>query len=60
MENINVCDTCVYGTVLVTDELLCSKYGVLTGNTPCKHHKEDLTKKFVRKKRAVKFKNLEK
>ena len=55
MENINVCDTCVYATILVTDEILCSKYGVLNTCISCKHYKEDLTKRQVRKKRTVKL-----
>lgn len=59
MENINVCNTCVYATILVTDEILCSKYGVLNNSNTCKHYKEDLTKKQVRKKRTVKFDSLD-
>ncbi|MBQ2897379.1 MAG: hypothetical protein IJE46_03530 [Clostridia bacterium] len=58
MENINICDTCVYATVLVTDEVLCSKYGVLNNNCACKRYKEDLTKREIRKKRTVKISNL--
>jgi len=59
MENINTCNTCVYATVLVTDEILCSKYGVLNNAEACKHYKEDLTKKQVRKKRTVKLNSFE-
>ena len=60
MENITFCNTCVYATNLVTDEILCSKYGVLNSDQGCKHFKEDLTKKEIRKKRTVKIKNLTK
>ena len=59
MENINVCNTCVYATILVTDEILCSKYGVLNSCEACKHYKEDLTKKQIRKKRTIKLNNLD-
>ena len=59
MENINVCNTCVFATLLVTDEVLCSKYGVLDATVACKHYKEDLTKKQVRKKRALKLGSFE-
>ena len=59
MENINVCNTCVYATLLVTDEILCSKYGILKCHDACKKFKEDLTKKQVRKKRTVKFDSFE-
>ena len=45
MENINVCNTCVYATILVTDEILCSKYGIMNSCEACKHYIEDLTKK---------------
>ena len=59
MENINVCNTCVYATILVTDEILCSKYGVLNNCDACKHYKEDLTKVQIRKKRTVKLGNID-
>lgn len=59
MENINVCNTCVHATILVTDEILCSKYGVLNTPDACKHFKEDLTKKHIRKKRTVKLGSFE-
>ena len=59
MENINICNTCVYATVLITGEVLCSKYGVLNNFIACKHYKEDLTKKQVRKKRTVKLGSFE-
>lgn len=59
MENINVCNTCVFATILVTEEVLCSKYGVLNSCEACKHYKEDLTKKQIRKKRTVKLGSLD-
>lgn len=59
MENINVCNTCVFANILVTDEILCSKYGVLNSSCACKRYKEDLTKKEIRKKRTIKIKTLE-
>ncbi len=58
MENNNFCTTCIHATVLVTNEILCSKYGVLNSDTSCKHFVEDLTKKELRKKRTVKIQNL--
>jgi len=58
MENVNMCETCINATLLVTNEILCSKYGILNESNPCKHYKEDLTKKLLRKKRTVKITNL--
>ncbi len=55
MENINSCTTCVYGNkIILSENILCKKYGVLKEDSPCKKYKFDLTKKVVRKKRNIK------
>ncbi len=59
MENISSCTTCVYGNkVILSENILCKKHGVLEGDSPCRKYKFDLTKKVVRKKRTVKKVNL--
>ena len=56
MENVPVCETCVYGNkIICTKNIICKKYGVLEADVPCKHYKYDLTKKQVRKKRTIKL-----
>ena len=55
MENVASCTTCVYGNkIILSDEILCHKHGVLAGDSPCRKYKFDLTKKVVRKRRTVK------
>lgn len=54
-ENIKDCSLCVHGTVLsCSDDIICSKKGVLKENKPCRRYREDLTKKIVRKRRVAK------
>lgn len=59
MENIASCTTCVYGNkIILSDDILCEKHGVLKSDSPCRKYKFDLTKKVVRKRRTVKSFNL--
>jgi len=55
-ETVKSCTTCVFGNVLCcSEDILCFKKGVLSDDAPCKKYQEDLTKRIVRKKRAIKI-----
>lgn len=56
MENINLCENCIYGTLLVNKEdVLCKKKGIVRRDFVCPGHKFDLTVKEVRRKRSIKL-----
>ncbi len=56
MENVNLCENCIYGTLLVNKtDVLCTKRGIVKCDFVCKKHKFDLTTKQVRRRRNIKL-----